>query len=168
MKANILRIILTIFCVAFLLQHENNFAATPETSEGMKPGTASGKLSVNVQTFKMKYAYARKQPEDNEAVYLVMVTNRPFPLDFSKFTRFELDKYAVRYDFQGVALGIDKDQHLVFIDILRLERMIGNAQFHMEPITEDSIEGTVYTNKEIRFLRNKVKFNITFNAKLPS
>jgi hypothetical protein len=46
--------------------------------------------------------------------------------------------------------------------------MIGNAQFHMEPITEDSIEGTVYTNKEIRFLRNKVKFNITFNAKLPS
>lgn len=165
MKLNTLRIIFTIFCLVFLLQNENNFAANLPPSEEMAPGTAAGKLSINVQTFKMKYAYARRQSE-GEAAYLILLTNRPFPQDLSKIVRFELNKYAVRYDVQGVAFGVDKNQQLVFIDILRAPRMLSSAEFQIEPENEGSIEGRVYTNGEVRYFRNKVKFDLKFNAKI--
>jgi hypothetical protein len=166
MKKNTLRTIFTIFCLVFLLQNENNFATTSESSDELQPGMATGKLSVNVQTFKMKYAYARRQSEGSE--YLVLLTNRPFPQDLSKIVRFELNKYAVRYDLQGVALGIDNNQQLVFIDVLRAPRMILTAEFQFDPEKEGSIEGRVYTNGEVRYFRNKVKFDLRFNAKVKS
>jgi len=166
MKKNILRTICTIFCLVFLLQNENNFATTSESSDELESGMATGKLSVNVQTFKMKYAYVRRQSEGSE--YLVLLTNRPFPQDLSKIVRFELNKYAVRYDLQGVAFGIDKNQQLVFIDVLRAPRMILTAEFQFDPEKEGSIEGRVYTNGEIRYFRNKVKFDLRFNAKIQS
>lgn len=168
MKKNTLRTIFTIFCLVFLLQNENNFATTSESPDELEPGMSTGKLSVNVQTFKMKYAYARRQSESNDAAYLVLLTNRPFPQDLSKIVRFELDKYAVRYDFQGVAIGIDNNQQLVFIDVLRAPKMILTAEFQFDPEKDDSIEGRVYTNGEIRYFRNKVKFDLRFNAKIQS
>lgn len=164
MRANPLRIIFAILCLVFLLQN-NYFAATPEPSDELKPGTAAGKLKVNIQTFKMKYAYARRQ-NDSEAEYLVLLTNRPFPPDLSKIVRFELNKYAVRYDLQGVALGIDKNQQLVFIDVLRAPRMISSSEFQIEPEKDNSIEGRVYTNGEIRYFRTKVEFDLKFNAQI--
>jgi hypothetical protein len=168
MKKNTLRIIFTIFCLVFLLQDENNFATTPEPSGELEPGMATGKLSVNVQTFKMKYAYARRQSEGSEAAYLVLLTNRPFPQDLSKIVRFELNKYAVRYDLEGVAFGIDNNQQLVFIDVLRAPKMILTAEFQFDPEKEGSIEGRVYTNGEVRYFRNKVQFDLRFNAKIQS
>ncbi|MCI0445109.1 hypothetical protein L0152_18110 [bacterium] len=167
MKKNTLRIIFTILCLVFLLQNENNFATTSESSEELQPGIATGKLSINVQTFKMKYAYARRQSEGSEAAYLVLLTNRPFPQDLSKIVRFELNKYAVRYDLQGVAFGIDNNQQLVFIDILRV-KMILPVEFQIDPEKEGSIEGRVYTDGEIRYFRDKVKFDLRFNAKIQS
>ena len=168
MKTNALRIISTIFCLAFLLQNENNFATTYVLSDDLESGTSTGKLSVNTQTFKMKYAYARRQTDGNEAIYLVLLTNRPFKQDLSKIVRFELDEYALRYDFQGVAIGIDKNQQLVFIDVLRAPKMILTAQFEFDPEKDGSIEGRVYTNGQIRYFRNKVKFDLKFNAKIQS
>ncbi|MCI0617019.1 hypothetical protein L0244_28925 [bacterium] len=167
MKKNTLRIIFTIFYLAFLLHNENNFATTSESSDELQPGIATGKLSINVQTFKMKYAYARRQSEGSEAAYLVLLTNRPFPQDLSKIVRFELNKYAVRYDLQGVAFGIDNNQQLVFIDILRV-KMILPVEFQIDPEKEGSIEGRVYTDGEIRYFRDKVKFDLRFNAKIQS
>jgi hypothetical protein len=165
MKINVLRAVLTVICLVVLLQNQNNFADTPQPTGELVAGTASGKLKVNVQTFKMKYAYARTQ-SDGEAAYLVLLTNRPFPLDLSKIVRFELNKYAVRYDFQGVAFGIDKNQQLVFIDILRAPKMISSCEFQIEPEKDGSIEGRVYTNGEIRYFRNRVEFDLKFNAKI--
>jgi hypothetical protein len=166
MKKNTLRIIFTIFCLVFLLQNENNFATIPEFSDELQPGMAIGKLSVDVQTFKMKYAYARRQ-SGSEAAYLVLLTNRPFPQDLSKIVRFDLNKYAARYDLQGVAIGIDNNQQLVFIDVLRT-KMILPVEFQFEPEKEGSIEGRVYTNGEIRYFRTKVNFDLRFNAKIQS
>ncbi len=165
MKKNTLRIIFTIFCLLFLLQNENNFATTSEISDELQPGMATGKLLLDVQTFKMKYAYARRQSDDSKAAYLVLLTNRPFRQDLSKIVRFELNKYAARYDLQGVALGIDNNQQLVFIDILRT-KMILPVEFQFEPVKEGSIEGRVYTNGEIRYFRTKVNFDLRFNAKI--
>jgi hypothetical protein len=167
MKKNTLRIIFTIFCLVFLLQNENNFATIPEFSDELEPGIATGKLSLDVQTFKMKYAYARRQSDGSKAAYLVLLTNRPFRQDLSKIVRFELNKYAVRYDLQGVALGIDNNQQLVFIDILRT-KMILPAKFQFDPEKEGSIEGRVYTNGVIRHFGTKVNFDLRFNAKIQS
>jgi hypothetical protein len=166
MKENTLRIIFTIFCLVFLLQDENNSATSAQPSDELQPGMATGRLSVNIQTFKMKYAYARRQSEKSEAAYLVLLTNRPFREDLSKIVRFELNKYAVRYDLQGVAFGIDNNQQLVFIDILRSPRMILSSEFQVEPEKEGSIEGRVFTNGEVRYFRNKVNFDLRFNAKI--
>lgn len=168
MNSKTLQVMLALFVFLFLLQNENNFATTSESSDELQPGMATGKLSINVQTFKMKYAYARRQSEGSEAAYLVLLTNRPFPQDLSKLVRFELNKYAVRYDLQGVAFGIDNNQQLVFIDVLRAPNMISYSEFQIEPEKEGSIEGRVYTNGEIRYFRNKVKFDLRFNAKIQS
>jgi hypothetical protein len=167
MKVNIVRIILISFIAVFLLQTNINLAATDESSGLLQPGTASGKLKVNVQTFKMKFAYMRSiEKEDGAegASYLVLVTNRKFPYDLSKLTRFELDKYMQRSDVQGIDIGIDEHQNLMFIDILRAPKMIIDAQFAPEDRKQGRVAGRIFTNGEVRYFRNKVKFN----AKLQS
>jgi hypothetical protein len=169
MNANLLRIIFITFCFALLVQVAN-FADTPSlpTTE-LEPGTASGKLKVDIQTFKMNYAYVRRIEKDDESKgqsYLVLITNRKFPYDLSKLTRFEIGKYMERYDLNGIDIGIDEQQNLTFIDVLRAPVMIIDAQFAPGDRKQGQVAGRVYTNGEVRYFGKKVKFDIKFNAKL--
>jgi hypothetical protein len=160
--------VMKILILLFLLCSENNYADSPFTQDNLKPGTASGKLSLNVQTFKMKYTYVTKTQEDDKsgAVYLVLVTNRKFPYDLSKLTRFEIGRYMERYDLYGIDFGFDDQQNLIFVDVLRAPNMIVAAQFEPAQRKQGQIAGRIYTEGEVRYFRNRVKFDIKFNAKL--
>jgi hypothetical protein len=170
MNTKVLRMILFVFCLAFLLQNEPNYADNTALPSGeLQPGTASGKLSVNVQTFKMRFAYiTRTQKEDGAegAAYLILVTDRKFPHDLSKLTRFEIEKWMDRSDLHGIDLGVDEHQNLIFLDVLRAPKMIIDAQYSPGDRKQGQVAGRVYTNGEVRYFRNRVKFDIKFNAKL--
>lgn len=170
MNTKVLRIILIIFCFTFLLQNEPNYADTAALPSGeLQPGTASGKLKVNQQTFKIRYAYLRRMEKEDGAegaAYLVLLTDRKFPRDLSKFSRFELQKWIDRYDLHGIDIGIDEQQNLIFFDVLPAPKMIIEAQFAPEDRKQGQVAGRIYTNGEVRYFRNKIKFDIKFNAKL--
>jgi len=169
MRTNIVRIILIVFVGIFLLQTNIHSASINESSDSLQPGTASGKLKVNQQTFKMRYSYIRRMEKEGGAggaAYLVLLTDRKFPFDLSKLTRFEIDKYMDRQDLHGIDIGIDEHQNLTFIDVLRAPKMIIDAQFAPGDRKQGQVEGRVYTNGEVRYFRNKVEFDIKFFAKL--
>ena len=169
MRANAIRIIFISFIAVFLLQANTNFAANDESSDTLQPGSASGKIKVNQQTFKMRYAYVRRMEKEGGAecaAYLVLLTDRKFPFDLSKLTRFEIGKYMDRNDNHGIDIGIDEHQNLTFIDVLRAPKMIIDAQFAPGDRKQGQVEGRVYTNGEVRYFRNKVEFDIKFFAKL--
>lgn len=169
MRTNIVQIILIVFVGISLLQTNINSASISESSDSLQPGTASGKLKVNQQTFKMRYSYIRPMEKEGGAegaAYLVLLTDRKFPFDLSKLTRFEIGKYIDRQDLHGIDIGIDEHQNLTFIDVLRAPKMIIDAQFAPGDRKQGQVEGRVYTNGEVRYFRNKVEFDIKFFAKL--
>ena len=169
MRTNIVRITLIVFVGILFLQTNIHSASISESSDSLQPGTASGKLKVNQQTFKMRYAYVRlmeKESGAEGAAYLVLLTDRKFPFDLSKLTRFEIGKYMDRQDLHGIDIGIDEHQNLTFIDVLRAPKMIIDAQFAAGDRKQGQVEGRVYTNGEVRYFRNKVQFDSKFFAKL--
>jgi len=170
MNPKVLRILFIIFCVPFLLQNGTNYADNIALPSGeLQPGTASGKLSVNGQTFKMRYAYVRlteKEDGAEGAAYLVLLTDRKFPQNLSKLTRFELEKWMDRYDLHGIDLGIDEQQNVIFLDVLRAPRMIIDTHYTPEDRKQGQVAGRIYTKGEVRYFRNRVKFEIKFKAKL--
>jgi hypothetical protein len=170
MNPKVLRIIFIILCAAFLFQIGTSFADNSALPSGeLQPGTASGKLSVNVQTFKMRFAYVRRMEKADGAegaTYLVLLTDRKFPHDLSKLTRFEIEKWMDRYDLHGISLGVDEHQNLIFLDVLRSPKMIIDTQYAPEDRKQGQVVGRIYTNGEVRYFRNRVKFDIKFNAKL--
>jgi hypothetical protein len=162
MKRNY-RFILGIFIVFFLFHVKNS---SSEISEALKPGTSTGQLTVNNQTFNIKHAYVKKtKAEKDEIAFLVLLTNRPFPEDLSTLNRIDLNKRAQRYDLQGVVIGLDKNQSLSFTDILRLRTITAAVKFDSSTNESGSIEGRLYTNGEKQFLNDKFEIDITFSAK---
>ena len=162
--------IFIISIVLFVIQIGIGNTSISNSSVAMKPGTASGKLKVNGQAFFIKYAYAKKtnyrQDDTNKTAFLVLLTNRPFPEDLSKLDRLDLNRFANRYDIQGVVIGIDENQYLLFTDILRLTTITGAIKFKSSVNEEGLIEGRLYTEGEKQFLNDKFEFDITFSVKL--
>jgi hypothetical protein len=152
------RFIFLILIVLFLTS-----SGTVISSDLPEPGTASGELKVNSQAFYIKHAYVKKTKDSG---YLVLLTNRPFREDLSKLDRLDLNKYANRYDIQGVAIGIDeKNQSLSFIDILRLKMITEAVEFKPSSNEEGLIAGKLTTNGEKQFINNKFELDITFSVK---
>jgi hypothetical protein len=169
MKAKTLTLGLAILVIIFLQQTSINSATTNQPSGPLQPGSASGKLAVNVQTFKLKYAYARTieaEQGSEGASILVLLTNRKFPQDLSKLTRFEIGKWMDRYDLHGIDFGLNEQKNLMFLDVLRAPNMIITAQFEPGDRKQGEVSGRIYTNGEIRYFRNRVKFDLKFNAKI--
>lgn len=161
--------IFIIFIVLFVMQIGISNTSTSNSSASVKPGTASGKLKVNEQAFFIKHAYAKKtkyrQDATNKTAFLVLLTNRPFREDLSKLDRLDLNRFAIRHDIQGVVIGIDENQHLLFNDILRLTTITGAAEFKPSANEEGLIEGRLYTEGKKQFFDDKFEFDITFSVK---
>lgn len=161
--------IFIIFILLFVIQIGIGNTSTSNSSASVEPGTASGKLKVNGQAFFIKHAYAKKtkyrQDDTNKTSFLVLLTNRPFPEDLSKLDRLDLNRFANRYDIQGVVIGIDENQHLLFTDILRLRIITGAVKFKPSANEESLIEGRLYTEGEKQFFNDKFEFDITFSVK---
>jgi hypothetical protein len=142
----------------------------PDPSESITPGTATGRLKVNDQAFFIKYAYARKslaEKEDKDkAAYVILLTNRPFPEDFSKIDRLEINRYVSRYDLQGLIIGINENRDLVFADILRVRSIIGRVDFESTSNAEGLIKGTLSTEGQQRIFDLKYEIDVTFSVKL--
>ncbi|HSE43164.1 MAG TPA: hypothetical protein VLH08_20570 [Acidobacteriota bacterium] len=157
-----------ILTILFLTIQNPLFAAT-DPYESLPPGKATGRIKVNAQGFLIKYAYARKsiaEKEDKDkADYIILLTNRTFPEDFSKIDRFEISRYAARYDLQGLLIGVNKDRQLVFADILRLRSITGSVEFKPSSNEDDLIEGRLYTNGQQQYLHLKYEIDITFSTK---
>ena len=157
------RFILGIFIIFFLVHIKTSAS---EISEPLKPGTSTGQLTVNNQSFNIKHAYVKKTKDDkDEVAFLILLTNRPFPEDLSSLDRLDLNKRTQRYDLQGVVVGIDKNHNLLYTDILRLTTITGTVKFN--PSTNESglIEGRLYTNGEKQFFNDEFEIDIVFSVK---
>jgi hypothetical protein len=164
---HIQQFIALLFILFFVGTQIPLFAAADQI-ETVAPGTATGRIKINAQGFLIKHAYARKSITDKEykdkADYIILLTNRPFPEDFSKIDRFDINRYATRYDLQGLLIGVNKDRQLVFVDILRVRTNIDQVQFKSSANEDDSIEGRVYTNVQEQDFRLKYEIDVTFNV----
>jgi hypothetical protein len=153
-----------IFMVVLLLMSVN--ISTPEAQDPLVPGTATGQLTVDNQTFNIKHAYVKRtKDEKDKPAFLVLLTDRNFPEDLSRLDRLDLNKYAARYDLRGLVIGIDENHKLFFIDILRVTTITGTAQFKPSSTEPGVIEGRVYTNGQKQFFNNKFEFDISFSVK---
>jgi hypothetical protein len=161
--------LIAILSVLFFVVIQIPLFAAAEPIETVAPGTASGRIKINAQGFLLKYAVARKSITEKEykdkADYVILLTNRPFPEDLSTIDRFEMTRYATRYDLQGLLIGVNKDRQLVFADILRVRTNAARILFKPSSNEDDSIEGRIYTNGQEQDFRLKYEIDVTFSAK---
>jgi hypothetical protein len=160
----------TIVSILFLIAAGNTLTAETDSSESLGPGKATGRIKIDEQGFLIKHVYARKsivgKEDKDKAEYVILLTNRPFPEDFSKIDRLDINRYVARYDLNGLIIGLDANRDLVFADILRVRSITGSLNFRLLSDENGVIEGRLFTNGQQQYFGLKYEIDVTFSAKL--